>query len=54
MKLKDIVNKISVEKSFHCESKKNLWLYPFNMNNVDNHYSYDELALLTNDKYLPF
>lgn len=53
MKLKYIVNKISVEKSFHGKSKK-LWLDPFNMNKVDQHYTYDELILLTNDNYIPF
>lgn len=54
MKLKDIVNKISLEKSFHREAKNRLCLDPINMNNIDNHYSFDELALLTNDNYLPF
>jgi hypothetical protein len=54
MQLKDLVIKITVEKSFHVGENKDLWFDPFNMNHVDHHFSYNELISLTSNNYIPF
>ena len=54
MKLKDMIRKISIEKSFYNKSNSRVWLDPFNMQKIDGHYTYSDLKKLTNDNYIPF
>lgn len=55
LKLKDIVNKITVETSFHPKEKiRYVYLDTRDMQHIDDYYEYEELQKLSNDKYFPF